>query len=127
MIKKTPKLAFKDDRGEITDLLVKEPVEYVTLITSKKGAVRGNHYHKETVQYNYLISGKIELLTQNEGEKVQSAIMKPGDVTMTPAGERHSLIALEDSVFMVFTRGPRGGGDYEKDTYRLPVPLKVEA
>jgi quercetin dioxygenase-like cupin family protein len=121
-----PKCAFKDDRGEITDILVKEPVEYVTMISSKKGAVRGHHYHKETVQFNYLLSGKMQLLTQNPGEKVRSAILEPGSVSVSPANERHALIALEDSVLMVFTRGPRGGGDYENDTFRLPVPLKAE-
>jgi len=31
---------------------------------------------------------------------------------------------LEDSLFLVFTRGPRGGQDYESDTYRLTKPLR---
>lgn len=126
MLKTRPVCNFKDHRGEITDIFSKEPVEHVTLITSKKGAVRANHYHKETVQFNYVISGYLQLLTQNPGKKVQSTILEAGDLAVTPAGESHALIALEDSVFMVFTRGPRGGEDYEQDTFRLTAPLKLE-
>jgi hypothetical protein len=33
---------YKDERGEVTDILVKEDIEYVTLITSTKGAARGH-------------------------------------------------------------------------------------
>ena len=43
--------SFRDDRGDITDILVKEAIEYVTLITSNAGTVRGNHYHKQTYQW----------------------------------------------------------------------------
>ena len=39
----------------ITDIIVKERIDYVTIITNKKGAVRGNHYHKETIQFLYVL------------------------------------------------------------------------
>ena len=35
----------------------------------------------------------------------------------------HTMVALEDSAFLVFTRGIRGAEDYEKDTYRLAERL----
>jgi|SRR6185312_10558148 len=126
MLMPKPKCAFKDDRGEITDILCKEPIDDITLITSKKGAVRGNHYHNETVQFNYMLSGLVKLLTQIPGEKVRAVILGPGDLSVSPAGQRHAFVALEDSAFMVFTRGPRGGSNYEQDTYRLATPLKEE-
>ena len=37
-------------------LNIKEEFDAVTLIKSKKGAVRGNHYHKETTQFSYILS-----------------------------------------------------------------------
>ena len=46
---KTP-VSFKDDRGTIIDLLEKENINAVTFIAFNKGAVRGNHFHKKTVQ-----------------------------------------------------------------------------
>lgn len=117
VIKKTS--AFKDKRGRIIDILENEPIEYVTLISSKKGAIRGNHYHKESVQYTYVLKGRLKLLTQMPEEKVKTKIIRSGDLVYTPPIEKHTLIALEDSEILVLTRGPRGGKNYEKDTYRL--------
>jgi quercetin dioxygenase-like cupin family protein len=116
-------VAFSDERGKITDLIENEEIHAITLITFVKGAVRGNHYHKETSQWNYLIKGKIKLVTQMPGEKVVETIMLPGELTVTRPNDRHALHAMEDSEVMVFTKGPRGGKEYESDTYRLDVPL----
>ena len=99
--------AFEDERGKITDILAKEEIQFVTLITQAKGTTRGNHYHKETVQWNYVLEGKLKLLTQFDGSPVQSTLLEVGDLAVTHQGERHAIEALEDSVFLVFTRGVR--------------------
>lgn len=113
----------KDNRGEITDILVKENIDYVTIITSVKGSTRGNHYHMKTDQWVYILIGKIKMLTQMPDGPVAVTILEKGDLAKTGFMERHTMIALEESAFMVFTRGPRGGEDYETDTYRLSEPL----
>jgi len=119
-----PPTTRSDDRGEIIDILVKENVEYVTLITQKAGTVRGNHYHKETVQSVYILEGRIKMRTRIPGEPVVVTVLEKGDLATTDKMEHHSMEALEDSSFMVFTTGVRGGEDYEKDTYRLDEPLE---
>jgi quercetin dioxygenase-like cupin family protein len=119
-----PGIAYTDERGDITDVLVDTDFNYATLITSKKGVVRGNHYHEKTVQWVYLLSGRLRSLAQRRGEKVEEAILNPGDLLENEPGEAHTLIALEDARFLVLTRGLRGGADYEKDTYRLARPLE---
>jgi quercetin dioxygenase-like cupin family protein len=116
-------VAFSDERGKITDLIENEEINSITLITFNKGAARGNHFHKETTQWNYLITGKIKLVTQIPGEKVVETIMLPGEFTVTRPNDRHALYAMETSEVMVFTKGPRGGKEYESDTFRLEVPL----
>jgi len=115
--------AHTDARGSIADIMYKEPVDHIAVISSKKGAVRANHYHKETVQWIYLQSGSLESVTRREGEEPATLVMEPGDLICTEAGEHHAMRALEDSLFFVFTRGPRGGEDYESDTFRLDTPL----
>jgi len=115
--------SFKDARGEITDLLENENVNAITVITFRKGAVRANHYHKHTTQWNYVVSGSIRLVTQTPGESVREVVMRPGDLVATGPDERHALQGLEESTLIVFTKGPRGGKEYESDTYRLEVPL----
>lgn len=117
---------FEDERGDITDILEREFIDSVTLISSKKGAVRGNHYHKESIQYTFVLRGCLKLFTQSLGWEVETAILKPGDLVYTPALERHALVALEDAEFLALTRGTRGGSAYEQDTYRLEKPLVSE-
>lgn len=119
MKKQKIKISFQDKRGKIIDILQKEQIEYVTLITSKKGAIRGNHYHKKSIQYNFILKGKMKLFTRGPKGKKKTAVIKTGDLAYNPPMEEHALLALEDSEFLVFTRGPRGGKNYEKDTFRL--------
>ena len=118
--------SHRDERGEITDILAKEEIQYVTLITSAKGAERGHHYHKETIQWVYILDGKLKLLTQMPDGPIQETILEKGDLAMTAPLESHAMIALEDSSFMVFTRGTRGGEEYERDTYRLSNRLEAQ-
>ena len=116
-------VSFRDDRGVIIDLLENESINAVTVVTFEKGAVRGNHFHKHTTQWNYVMEGRVRLVSQLPGEAKREVIMGPGDFVATVPDERHALQGLESSRLMVFTKGPRGGKEYETDTYRLDVPL----
>ena len=117
------KPAVADRRGTITDVLDGTRVECVTLVTTKKGAVRGNHYHKKTTQYTYVLEGRFRLFTQRVGRPVQSRVVKAGELVVTPPLERHAFVALEDSLLIACAHGPRAGRSYESDTYRLDVPI----
>lgn len=107
---------FEDDRGVIQDLFDGEPVA-VTHITTTQGAVRGNHVHRETTQWTYLLAGSLRIANGD-----RRFVLNPGDVTTHMPGDPHAWKAIEDSECLVFTRGPRGE-DYESDTYRLDDPL----
>jgi len=117
--------SFTDNRGEIIDLLENENINAVTVVTFKKGAVRGNHYHKLTTQWNYLMSGQLKLVSQEPGGPIVNTLMSPGDFIVTGPNVRHALVGLEDSSLMVFTKGPRGGKEYETDTFRLEKPFTL--
>ncbi len=121
----TPQISFEDDRGIIKDILIREPVDAITLIQSKKGVVRGNHYHKDTTQWVYVLSGQLQSLTQKGLDPVVEQIVNSGDLIVAEPMESHTLVAIEDTDFFVFTRGPRGGDSYEDDTYRLDTPLAL--
>jgi len=120
MIVQHLKPAFQDERGEITDILQHVPVDSVTKITCVKGSIRANHYHKESVQYSYVISGEMIAYTQMPGMKVESCHLFEGDILTSPPLEKHALHAVKDSVLIIITKGPRGGGRYEDDTFRVP-------
>jgi quercetin dioxygenase-like cupin family protein len=114
---------FEDHRGVISDILVKEKIDYVTIIYNKKGAIRGNHYHKKTIQFLYVLEGSILVASQKKGQEVEEKVLKEGSLLFNEARESHAIKSLEDSKLLILTRGLRGGKDYETDTYKLDKPL----
>jgi quercetin dioxygenase-like cupin family protein len=117
------KPAHRDARGVILDILENDAVECVTILTSKRGAVRANHYHKKTTQYTYVIDGKIRVLEQRGNGRIERRVLKPGDLLTTPPWVKHAVVAIEDSTLIACAHGPRRGKNYEDDTYRLDPPL----
>ena len=114
--------AFRDTRGTITDILDGVPLNAVTIITNKKGAIRANHFHKKTVQYTFVLTGRVKYASKGKGGR-KSRILRPGDLAVSPPNEAHATLALTDATFLALAHGLRHGRDYEKDTFRLAVPL----
>jgi dTDP-4-dehydrorhamnose 3,5-epimerase-like enzyme len=111
---------FMDERGMIQDLLRDQQIDGVTLIRSNAGAIRGNHYHQETTQWTYVLSGRMRVVQKQwpNGE-LQERIVKTGQMMMDSPGYAHAWQALELTEVLVMTQGPRTGDQYESDTYRL--------
>lgn len=114
---------FTDARGAITDLLNDVPITSVAIVTSRRGAVRGNKFHREANKYTYVIQGSMEWFHREAGTEVKRTIFKSGDFFLTPAGESHAMRFLEDTVLMDMTTQSRAGTGYEDDTVRLEHPL----
>ena len=104
------KPAHTDDRGTITDLIADDTINAVTVITFTKGAIRANHYHERTVQWNYVISGEVLLATQMPGGERVEQVLSRGDLAVTRETERHALKGLTDAEVLILTKG------------RAPVP-----
>lgn len=117
MRKTTPECAFEDVRGTITDL-IEQPINAVTRIQTRAGAVRGNHLHELTTQWAYVITGRLVVVTASGRVTVG-----PGEMVVNEPGEPHAWQALEDTDCIVFACGPRAGSHYESDTIRLDEPL----
>lgn len=115
--------AHTDARGTITDLISDDEVNAVTLITFTKGAVRANHFHERTIQWNYVLSGEILLVTQMPGAERVEKVLKKGDFAVTRENERHALQGVAEAEVLILTKGPRAGTQYENDTFRLAEPL----
>ena len=123
MILESRKPAFADNRGTITDIVENVPFDSLTLITCSQGAIRANHYHKETTQYTYILTGSCRYFSQKPGGPVEQAVVTRGDLVVSPPLESHAFEALEDTELLAFCHGPRSGTQYETDTFRLDVPL----
>jgi len=61
------KVDFKDKRGTIMDIFVKEPYEHCVIVYSNKGSVRGNHFHKYSAQTDFMLFGKMMAYSRKQG------------------------------------------------------------
>ena len=51
---------FKDDRGELTQL-VHDGFKQFNVLESRKGVVRGGHYHKVSTEAFFVVRGSVEV------------------------------------------------------------------
>ena len=125
------KTFFSDDRGEIMDIFTHEPKDHCTIVTFTKNAIRGNHFHKESIQSAYVLEGNFKIynvvinkdLKYNQ-EKIEEIETLKGDYITHEKFEAHTYkCTSETGSLMVFTKGVRGGKFYEDDTFRLEKKL----
>lgn len=111
-----------DARGAI-QLLVERHMRSACLITSKKGAVRANHYHKTDWHYCYVVSGSLEYYERPVGskEKPKPLLVTAGQMVFTPPWAEHAMRFLEDSTWVTLSRNPRDQASYEEDVVRVQV------
>ena len=117
-----------DDRGRIADAFFGVNINHVVVIDSVKGSVRGNHYHKETVQSILITKGSMEYWYKklNDNLPAQFVVAVEGDVITSDNNEIHAMKMLEDNTqFIAFTEGVRGGKNYESDTYRVETSIII--
>lgn len=112
----------EDTRGKIADVFYGTSINHVCVITSNPNSIRGNHYHKKTTQHTLLTKGKMQYVWKkvDSTEPPQVVELQIGDLVTSEPNEIHTLKFLdEESECVVFTEGPRGGVDYESDTFRV--------
>ena len=113
------KPAFKDARGEIFDL-IEDTVRHIGLITFKKGAIRGRHYHKRSMQYSYIIKGKLRLTVSDiTGNHKKNFTLSEGTISAIPPHIVHTYTALTDATMLDLTTLSRLDRGYEDDTIRV--------
>ena len=120
---------YEDKRGKIIDIFVNLPKDHCSIITFNKGAVRGNHYHKKSCQFSFLLSGELEFyfgkVDKKNGKlkKLNKRTIKKNTLITHEPYEAHAFRSKKNSVMIAFSCGVRGGKNYEKDTFRLKTKL----
>lgn len=111
-----------DQRGAIQPL-VDFPMKNVSLISSKEGTVRSNHYHVSDWHYMYVLSGSFEYHSRPAGslETPSQIRLKAGEMVFTPPMEEHATVFLEDTEILVASRNVRDQGVYEADVKRVKL------
>ena len=128
-MKKILKCNYNDKRGQIIDIFINKPKDHCTLVTFNKNAVRGNHFHKKSTQYSFIISGKLIMMTAKVGKngkllsKIKKEIVKANNFITHKPFYAHAFKAITKSNLLAFANGKRGGKNYENDTFRLEKKL----
>jgi len=113
---------FSDARGEIQPI-VDRTFESAVMITSKKGTVRANHYHKTDWHYCYVLEGRIEYHHRPHGSDStpDAVIVEKGQIFFTPPMVDHAMVFLEDTRFLTLGRNSRAQAVYEADVRRIDM------
>jgi quercetin dioxygenase-like cupin family protein len=112
---------FLDGRGGIQPL-VDVPMESCVLISSHKGSVRANHYHRTDWHYCYVLSGEIDYYYRPTGssDKPQKETIRQGELFFTGPMVDHAMVFTQDTVFLTLGRNSRAQEVYEADVVRIP-------
>lgn len=93
-----PYMEKRDERGGVLGLFNQFPLEEVNLISSVKGAIRGNHYHINTREFFYLVSGEIHLSVMTTDQNVVfDDVLTTGSIFIIEPYEVHTVTALSDA------------------------------
>ena len=113
---------FIDDRGfiqPIIDLDFKSAV----IITSKKGTIRANHYHKTDWHYCTVLEGLIRYYWREVGDtnKPNEILIKKDQTFYTPPMVEHAMFFESDTTFLTLGGNSRKQVNYENDLVRVKL------
>ena len=111
-----------DPRGRIKGIINTGEWEEINMITSDADVVRGNHYHKYTLELFFIIRGEIKVHTQRvkDGKlcsKVAENIVREGDIFIVDPMVNHIFYTMTDSAWINVLS--KRLDTYEPDMYRV--------
>jgi quercetin dioxygenase-like cupin family protein len=111
---------FINENGVIQNLVLK-PMTSVAVITSKKGTMRANHYHKTDWHYAYVVSGRILYFERSvdSQEIPEPREFKAGEMFFTPPMKEHTMVFPEETVFVTMAKNVRSHESHEADLVRV--------
>jgi dTDP-4-dehydrorhamnose 3,5-epimerase len=121
---------FEDMRGSLKKLLMisqlkeDEKIEEVYVLISNQGSVRGNHYHKETLEYFYVISGKAKVALKNldTGAFEEMILSSSDNVTLkVPPYVVHAFKNEEEEPFIMLAISSKEYNKDDTDTFPMII------
>ncbi len=121
-----PLFERRDDRGVFREVLAGFPAGTVVCGRMKAGAVMGNHYHRRTRVFFYLLAGEADVRTVDveSGAKEGFPLGENRGVFFEP-GQSHAIRFGVDSEFLMLKSLPYDPAD--PDTIEFPVPEWITA
>ncbi len=112
---------FSDQRGQLKQL-VHGGWKQVNVLVTNAGVVRGVHYHKDSREAFYLISGSVDVKFKNVEEYAERHFVS-GEFFLVLPGTVHELSFPEDCVMVQMYDIPVEREDGSKDIYDGKVEI----
>lgn len=97
----TPYKLFEDQRGKLVGIINNGCWREMNILESKKDAIRGGHYHKETLELFYFLEGKVEVVIRNlSNNKVNKLTVNKGDILLIEPNELHTFTMITNAVWI---------------------------
>lgn len=98
----SPTHVREDERGSFIEFLNGQRVANVSCGKMRKGAVMGNHYHKKTSVYFFLVSGSAAIINLNvQTKKRESFSLHKNEGTVFNPFVSHAIEFRQDSTFIM--------------------------
>lgn len=117
---------YKDIRGELKKIFIKsmlnteKTIEEIYVLYTKKGSVRGNHYHRQNVEFFTVIKGTAVIAIKDieEGE-VELLKVSAGDdiVIKVPENIAHGFRNDEDEDLVILAAASKLYDSEDTDTF----------
>lgn len=92
-----PESTHSDARRKLTQLFTYD-IKQVNLYEAKSGAVLGNHFHKETIEFFYVVEGTLDYNLEK--------LIEEGEIFVVYPSETHTLTCITDVKLMTFLSKP---------------------
>jgi len=120
-----PGEAFANEAGTIHNLAIGN-FRTATLIYSRHGSLRSNHYHKTDWHIITVLEGVMQYWWRNVGlsEQPKTLTIYPGQSVFTGPLILHATFFPKATTLFVVSKNPRDHENHEKDTVRMEL-IKV--
>ena len=97
-----PEFEHADSRRTLKQLVTAD-IKQVNSYKVTKGAILGEHYHKLTFEYFYIVKGSFLVVLRAVGDKMKwSKVLGKESLFCIPPSVIHTLEALTNGEFMTF-------------------------
>ncbi|MBO7573840.1 MAG: WxcM-like domain-containing protein [Bacilli bacterium] len=104
-----------DERGSLSQL-IHDGFKQINVLESKKGVERGSHFHKESIEAFYVISGSVKVILWSKNEK-EEVVFNKGDFFEIHPFVLHNMLFLSDCLMVQMYDRPVEKEDGTKDIY----------
>ncbi|MEH6996110.1 WxcM-like domain-containing protein [Neobacillus drentensis] len=121
---------FEDKRGSLKKIIMKsqlkenEQIEEAYLLYSEKGSVRGNHYHKKTLEYFVIVSGFAKVALMNlETKTFEEINISSSDnlILIVSPNVVHAFKNVEDLPLIMLAISTREYNKLDTDTFPMEI------